>query len=327
MEKKKFAIGIESTAHTFGVGIVSFDGEIIVNEKNTFKGEGMDLRKLTEFHLANFDKVLKNAFEKFKSKSYNLKDISLISFSQGPGIGNSLKIGAVVAKTLALKLDLPIVGVNHIKAHLEVGKLLTGFKDPLFLYVSGVNTQLIAKDIYGNYKIYGETEDIGLGNLLDSAGRVLGIEFPAGPKIEELAKKSKNFILFPYTVKGMNLSLGGLVTKIKQIKNKYSIEDICYSIQENVFAMVIEISERAIAYTKKKEFTIVGGVASNNRLREMALLMGQDRGIAVKFFSLEYCMDNGAMIAWQGVVDRERAKKDIKNLRPLPYITIETIQP
>ena len=121
-------------------------------------------------------------------------DLDLISYSRGPGLGNSLKIGALVAKTLALKYDVKIAGVNHIKAHLEIGKMLTGFEDPMFLYVSGVNTQIIAKDEFGKYKVYGETEDIGLGNLLDSFARLVGLDFPGGPIIEKLAQKSDNFI-------------------------------------------------------------------------------------------------------------------------------------
>ncbi len=331
-------LGIESTAHTFGVGVVSDKGDIICNEKITFSGEvGMDLRKLSDFLVANFDSVLKKVIEKLEDKNILLEDIDLVSFSRGPGLGNSLKIGALVAKTLALLLNKPIVGVNHIKAHLEIGKLLTGFKDPLFLYVSGVNTQIIAKD-KERYKIYGETEDIGLGNLIDSVGRLLGLPFPAGPEIEKRALRGKNFIELPYTVKGMNVSLGGIYSNIKdkvELFNgvfegiKYSnrdefVDDLCYSLQENVFAMVIEVAERAIAYTGKKEFTIVGGVAANKRLREMAIKMGGARGIKVEFFPLEYCMDNGVMIAWQGIVDRNRAQLSIEDLKPLPYITVES---
>jgi glycoprotease/Kae1 family metallohydrolase len=328
-------LGIESTAHTFGIGIVDCkERQVLFNEKSQFKGhEGMDLRKLSDFHVANFDLVLKNAKLFLESKKMSFEDIDLISFSRGPGIGNSLKIGALCAKTLALKYNKPVVGVNHIKAHLEIGKWLTGLNDPLFLYVSGVNTQVIAKDEFGKYKIYGETEDIGLGNLLDSFGRLVGLDFPSGAKIEELAKKSDNFIELPYTVKGMNVSLAGVYSNLKKKHSEGAkIEDMCFSLQETTFAMVMEICERAMAYTNKSEFIIVGGVASNKRLTKMAEEMCKIRGAKYKSFPMEYAMDNGAMIAVEGflvhsaksVGRRAKEKVNIKDLKPTPYINIES---
>jgi len=312
-------LGIEATAHTFGVGIVDCKKrQVLFNEKSQFKGhEGMDLRKLSDFHVANFDLVLKNAKLFLESKKMSFEDVDLISFSRGPGIGNSLKIGALCAKTLALKYNKPIVGVNHIKAHLEIGKWLTRFEDPLFLYVSGVNTQVIAKEENsGKYKIYGETEDIGLGNLLDSFGRLVGLDFPSGAKIEQLALNSNNFIELPYTVKGEKR------------------EDMCFSLQETTFAMVMEICERAMAYTNKSEFIIVGGVASNKRLTKMAEEMCKIRGAKYKSFPMEYAMDNGAMIAVEGFLRysdeeikrlRDKTRKiNIKDLKPMPYINIES---
>lgn len=321
-------LGIETTAHTFGVGIVDCENKkVLFNEKSQYKEvDGMDLRKLQEFHTANFDEVLKSAKEFLISIGKNgFEDIDLISFSRGPGIGNSLKIGALAAKTLALRFNKPIVGINHIKAHLEIGKMLTGFEDPLFLYVSGVNTQIIAKDEFGKYKIYGETEDIGLGNLLDSFARFAGLDFPGGPKIEKLALESQNYIELPFTVKGMNISLAGMFSKLKQEFEKGAkIEDLAYSLQETGFATLMEVVERAMAYTKKKEFVIVGGVASNKRLTQMAKEMCKIRGAKYDSFPMEFAMDNGAMIAWEGYVMREKASKNIDNLMPKAYINIES---
>jgi len=320
-------LGIESTAHTFGIGIIECDTkEILFNEKSQYKeAQGMDLRKLQEFHVSNFDSILIKAKEFLKTINKDFSDLDLISFSRGPGIGNSLKIGALCAKTLSIKYNLPIIGVNHIKAHLEIGKMLTGFKDPMFLYVSGVNTQIIAKDEFGKYKIYGETEDIGIGNLFDSFARDAGLDFPGGPKIEKLALKSKNYIELPYTIKGMNVSLAGLSPNLKQkLNNGEKIEDLCYSLQETSFAILMEVVERAIAYTKKKEFIIVGGVASNKRLEQMAKEICKIRHVEYNSFPMEYAMDNGAMIAWQGYIDRKKAKNNIKDLKPTPYINIES---
>jgi len=323
-------LGIECTAHTFGIGIVdSSKRKVLFNEKSQFKNDvGMDLRKLSEFHVTNFDSVLIKAKEFLFSIGKDFSDLDLISFAQGPGIGNSLKFASLVAKTLSLKYGVKVVGVNHIKAHLEIGKMLTGFKDPLFLYVSGVNTQVVAKDEDGFYKIYGESEDIGLGNLLDSFARLCGLDFPGGPIIEKRALKFNRFIELPYTVKGMNVSLAGMHSNFKQklkdfengkpikldmVGNKVHlyddrdelIDDLCYSLQETGFAMMMEICERAMAYTQKKEFLIVGGVAANQRLGEMAKGMSELRGAKYNSFDFQFALDNGAMIAWQGYVDKK----------------------
>lgn len=321
-------LGIESTAHTFGIGIIDCKTKkILFNEKSQFKdpGSGMDLRKLSDFHVSNFDNVLDKAKKFLKTINKDFSDLDLISYSRGPGIGNSLKIGALVAKTLALSYNVKVVGVNHIKAHLEIGKMLTGMKDPMFLYVSGVNTQIIAKDEFGKYKIYGETEDIGLGNLYDSFARLVGLGFPGGPLVSREAEKSKNYIELPYTIKGMNVSFAGIYSNLKKkYEEGAKVQDLSYSLQENCFAMVMEVCERAMAYTKKKEMIIVGGVAANNRLTEMSKDMCKLRDSKFDSFPIEYAMDNGAMIAWQGYVDRAKAKKNITDLKPLPYINIES---
>ncbi|MFW6272814.1 MAG: tRNA (adenosine(37)-N6)-threonylcarbamoyltransferase complex transferase subunit TsaD [bacterium] len=320
-------LGIESTAHTFGIGIV--DGKekkVLFNEKSQFKNDvGMDPRKLSDFHVANFEGVLKKAKEFLISIGKEFKDLDLISFSRGPGMGNALKIGSLVAKSLSVKYKIPIVGVNHIKAHLEIGKMLTGFSDPVFLYVSGVNTQIIAKDDFGKYKIYGETEDIGLGNLLDSFGRLIGFDFPAGPIIERVAKEGKNFLEVPMVIKGMNVSMAGIYSNLKtKFEKGESREDLCFSLQESAFAQVLEVVERAIMYTQKKEFLIVGGVGANSRLKEMAKGMCELRGIEFAKFDFQYVLDNGAMIAWEGFVDKDRASLNISDLKPLPYINVQS---
>jgi len=246
-------LAIESTAHTFGVAIVTDKKKVLANITDTYttKIGGIIPAKAAEHHVACFDKVIKQALKKSKLK---LKDISLIAFSQSPGIGHTLRIGAMVARTLSLLLDIPLIGVNHCIAHLEIGRMLTKAKDPVLLYVSGANTQIIAYD-GGKYRIFGETLDGGIGNFLDTFARELGLGFPGGPVIEKLAKQGKNFIELPYVVKGMDTSFGGILTNLKQKydSKKHSKEDLAYSCQETVFAMLVEVSERAMAHCQKKE--------------------------------------------------------------------------
>ncbi len=295
-------LGIESTAHTFGIGIVDEKGKVLANVKDAYTTEsgGIIPTEASDHHVNVCDVVLRNALEKAK---ISLADVDLITYSQSPGIGHTLRIGAFVARSLASQLRKPIVGVNHAIAHLEIGRLRTNAKDPILLYASGANTQVIA---YHNkkYRVFGESLDIGVGNFLDSFARHIGLGFPGGPKIYELSLQSKKFIELPYVVKGMDVSFGGLLTHTKRKfdSGECSKEDLSFSIQETVFAMLVEVSERALAHTRKNELVLGGGVACNIRLREMCEKMCDDRGAQCYCPENEFLVDNGAMIAWLGVL-------------------------
>ena len=316
---KMICLGIETTAHTFGVGIVDDDKRVLANAKDSFtsKEGGMKPSDVAEHHIRNFDRVIREAVEE---AGIGFDDIDVISFSQGPGIGSALRIGETVAKTLSMILKKPIVGVNHCIAHLEIGKMLTKAKDPILLYVSGANTQIIAFE-NGKYRIFGETLDMGIGNMLDNFARELKIGFPGGPRVAELAKKGKRYVELPYVVKGMDFSFGGILTNIKQkLKSGVSKEDLCYSLQETVFAMLIEASERALFHCNKKELLLGGGVACNKRLQEMASKMCSDNGFDFYALPNEFNTDNGAMIAWLGLLEYKKSGgMDIKGIRIRPY--------
>jgi len=293
-------LGIESTAHTFGIGIVS-NGKILSNVKDMYSTEkgGIISPDAAKHHREISEKIYLESLEKAGIKE---NKIDAIAFSQGPGLSPCLLEGLKFAKELSIKLKKPLVPVNHCIAHLEIGKI-TGAKNPIMLYVSGANTQIIAYES-SKYRIFGETLDIGVGNFIDNFARELGIGFPGGPKIQQLASEGKNYIELPYVVKGMDISLSGILTNLKQkIKNKnYSKEDLAYSMQENVFAMLVETAERALAHTGKKELLLGGGVACNSRLQEMVKKMCDDRN--VKFFipPKGLLTDNGAMIAFLGEI-------------------------
>ncbi len=299
--KKQICLGIESTAHTFGIGIVSSDGKILANAKDTYKppaGYGIKPIEAMEHHRNVKGKVLADALKQSRLK---IEDIDLIAFSQGPGLPPCLKVGMEFAYGLAEQIKKPIIGVNHCIAHIEIGRLTTSCKDPVVLYVSGGNTQVLSF-VEGKYRCFGETQDVGVGNAIDKLGREMGFLFPAGPKIEELAKNGK-YIELPYTVKGMDLSFSGIVTEcIKKFKEGTKTEDICFSFQETCFAMLTEVTERALAHTGKSEVLLTGGVAANRRLQEMLDIMCRERG--AKFFPCprEYAGDCGANIAWTGLL-------------------------
>ncbi len=298
-------LGIESTAHTFGIGIYdSKKNKILSNAKHMFKpplGIGMLPREASEHHYKECDKILKQALETAKIKK---EEIDLIAFSQGPGLGACLRVGASIARFLSLELKKPLIGVNHCIAHLEVAKVTTPAKDPIMLYVSGGNTQIIAFD-EGKYRVFGETQDIPVGNLFDVFARNAGLPMPGGPVIEKLALKGREYIPLPYAVKGMDVSFSGILTTASKMIGKKKIEDISYSLQETAYSMLVEVTERAMAHCNKKELVLAGGVAANKRLRQMCDTMCKER--EARFFvpEFQYCCDNGAMIAVLGAIEHE----------------------
>lgn len=304
-----YCLGIETTAHTFGASILTDDGKILSNEFDAYKTDkgGMIPYKIAEHHVNVFDEVIRKAVAKSRIK---LSQIGLISFSNAPGLGHALRIGGFVAKKLSYEFKIPMIGVNHCIAHLEIGRLVTKSKDPVLLYVSGANTQVIAYD-GGKYRIFGETLDMGIGNFLDQFARELGAGFPGGPVIEKLALNSKSYIELPYTVKGMDVSFGGLLTNLKQkIKSgQFKNEDLAYSAQETVFAMLLEVSERAMAHCEKKELLLGGGVACNKRFGEMANIMCKERDAECFIPERQFLVDNPAMISWLGIMMNKAGNK------------------
>jgi tRNA A37 threonylcarbamoyltransferase TsaD/predicted alpha/beta hydrolase family esterase len=507
-------LGIESTAHTFGIGIVQ-NGKVVANVRRMYSTDegGIIPMEAAKHHCNNKNEIY---FEALSEAKIVEGKVDVIAFSQGPGLAPCLLEGMKFAQELSKKLKKPVVGVNHCISHLEIGKL-TGAKDPVMLYASGANTQIIAYEA-GKYRIFGETLDLGVGNFIDTVARFMGIGFPGGPAIEKLAKEcveksfgdisnvviihgsnakdrenmkrynlppqnernwipwiksqldekgvsvfaplmpenwkpsykkwkkefekidvnkdsvlvghsagggflvrwlgetgkkikklilvapaiahslgegweveefykfsinknikknvgevvllessndsdglrrsgeifskelrvkqiildnrghftnrgngenmkfpelineivsSPNYIELPYKVKGMDITLAGIQTKIKQLLEKgEKIKDLAYSLQETVFAMLVETAERALAHTGKKELLLGGGVGCNSRLQEMCKIMCKERGC--KFFVPERSLlvDNGAMIAFLGEIMfkkgiKEKGKIDI----------------
>ncbi|MCB9362465.1 tRNA (adenosine(37)-N6)-threonylcarbamoyltransferase complex transferase subunit TsaD [Candidatus Woesearchaeota archaeon] len=293
-------LGIETTAHTFGCSIVTSEKQVLSNVRKSFVTEegGMHPSEVAQHHVNHCGEVIAEAL---RLSGKGMQDIDLVSFSQGPGIGHMLRVGAIAARSLCVLHKIPLIGVNHCIAHLEIGQMLFNADDPLLLYASGANTQVIAYD-GGKYRIFGETLDIGVGNFLDSAARAMGLGFPGGPKIYELSLKSSRLLDLPYVVKGMDVSFGGLLTNIKQKLDTESKEDIAYSIQETAFAMLLEVTERALAHCDKKELILGGGVACNLRLQEMAKGLCKERRVKCYIPGNEYLVDNAAMIAWLGLL-------------------------
>ena len=327
-------LGIESTAHTLGVGICKLAGRggktirVLANEKSMYRppaGQGILPRAAADHHSENFLPVLSRALAVAGVKA---SDVDLFSFSQGPGIGQCLRVSCAGAKYLASKYGKPIVGVNHCAAHLEISRGLLGMKDPLYVYVSGANTQLIVGNRRGTsprYQVLGETLDMGLGNLFDVFAREAGFAYPHGSEVARLAAKGKYFPL-PYTVKGMNFAFAGLLTSAVRAVGDHKTEDICHSLMETAFAELCEAAERALCLTGKKEVSVCGGVAQNARFCEMLSLVAKEHGARFGVVAPEYNADNGAMIAYTGILEHARGKKEsIRALAPNGYWRIDEV--
>ena len=292
-------LGIEGTAHTMSVGIVDSEAHVLSNIIDLFRPPqgGLHPREAANHHA---DAVAKTIVEAVETAGISLKDVDLVSFSMGPGLGPCLRVAGTAARSLSCALGVPIIGVNHCIAHIEIGNALTGCTDPCLLYASGGNTQIIAYSDQ-RYRIFGETQDVGIGNMLDKLGRDLGLGYYAGPTIEKMALDGDKLLDLPYSVKGMDISFSGILTAAVAYRDKgCRIEDICYSVQETTFSMLTEVTERAMAHIGKDEVLLGGGVAQNTRLREMVAEMAKERGAKMFVPERQFCRDNGAMIAWLG---------------------------
>ncbi|CCW71640.1 unnamed protein product [Phytomonas sp. Hart1] len=334
---KPLALGIEGSANKIGVGVVDACGQVLSNVRETYitpSGTGFLPRETAIHHSRHILRLVQRALDDAHVRSL---DISVICYTKGPGMGAPLSVCCTVAKTLSLLWGCPLIGVNHCIGHIEMGRVVTGSVNPVILYVSGGNTQVIAyADHY--YRIFGETIDIAVGNCLDRVARLLQLSNDPAPgyNIEQKAKGGKIFIELPYVVKGMDMSFSGILSYVElllhhpqfvekhlaeasmssarkrgrhiptiqlETTEMFNSEDICFSLQETIFAMLVEVTERAMSQLQSPDILIVGGVGCNMRLQEMMRQMAQERNGRCFDMDQRYCIDNGCMIAYAGLLE------------------------
>ena len=300
-------IGVESTAHTFSFGLVTDEGRPHKSYSALYRPEkgGIHPREAADHHSNLASELISRLM---KDEGLQPDDVIAIAYSQGPGLGPCLRVGANVSRALSQQWNIPLIGVNHCVAHIEIGRNQTGCVDPVLLYVSGGNTQVIAR-AGERYQVLGETLDIGIGNMLDKFARTQDLAFPGGPKIEQLAldwyqnnpEADVDLVELPYSVQGMDLNFSGLLNAaIQKVNEGFELGAVCWSLQEHAFAACIEVAERALAHSGKSELLLGGGVACNERIREMARIMCEQRGSVGTWPEKQYCIDNGTMIAELG---------------------------
>lgn len=292
-------LGIESTAHTASIGIVDEKCQVLALASDAYKppSGGIHPREAANHHVEVFPLLLERLVTEGK---IDPSQIEAVAFSQGPGLGPCLRTGATVARMLSLAWKKPLVPVNHCVAHIEIARVLSRMEDPVLLYASGGNTQIVAY-AHGRYRVLGETLDIGVGNFLDKLAIALGGTFPGGPLLEKWALQGTDPIPLPYSVHGMDVSFSGLFTAAKvAFKNGATREDIALGVEQTAYSMLCEILERGVAHLGRKEVVMGGGVAANKRLRSMVETMASARGLRAYAPPTHLCVDNGAMIAWTG---------------------------
>lgn len=242
--------------------------------------------------------------EAITQANISIKDIDAIAYTIGPGLIGSLHVGGIAAKTLAFFNDLPLIGVHHLKGHIFINELIQPLKYPLMaLVVSGGHSELVYIEDDDNFRIIGTTLDDAVGESYDKVARVIGLEYPGGPKIDKLAKEGKpNYKLPTPKVEGLNFSFSGLknatlqlVKRLRDRGEEVNEADLAYAFQETALNMLVNKAELALEQYPCKTFLLAGGVAANSRLRELVSSRITDAEVILP--PLKYCTDNATMIA------------------------------
>ncbi|WP_408957373.1 bifunctional N(6)-L-threonylcarbamoyladenine synthase/serine/threonine protein kinase [Natrinema sp. 74] len=297
-------LGIEGTAWAASAAVFDADTDDVFIESDAYQPEsgGIHPREAAEHMHDAIPRVVERALEHARETHdgpATEPPVDAIAFSRGPGLGPCLRVVGTAARALSQTLSVPLIGVNHMVAHLEIGRHTSGFDSPVCLNASGANAHLLAyRD--GRYRVLGETMDTGVGNAIDKFTRHVGWSHPGGPKVEAAAEDGE-YVDLPYVVKGMDFSFSGIMSAAKQRHDDgVPVEDVCFSLQETIFGMLTEVSERALSLTGSDELVLGGGVGQNARLREMLEDMCDQRGADFHAPEPRFLRDNAGMIAVLG---------------------------
>ncbi|AOG60054.1 N6-L-threonylcarbamoyladenine synthase [Spiroplasma helicoides] len=303
-------LAIESSCDEFGVSIM-VDGKIKSNiissqikDHEEFGGVIPELA--SRLHVKNFAYVLQTSL---KEAGVKIEQINQVAYTAKPGLVGSLIVGKLVAQTIALYLDVPIMELNHLEGHIYAASIEEDFDYPvLALVVSGGHTQLVYIKKSLSFEIVGTTQDDAVGECYDKVARAVGLGYPGGPKIDKLAQEgnelkyklpiSKNDETLDFSFSGLKTASLNLINKIKQNNKELNILDFCASFQKTAIDTLVTKLEKAIKIYKPKTLTIAGGVSANKMLRkkifEISSMYNIGRTIIPK---IEYCNDNAAMMA------------------------------
>ena len=276
-------------------------------------------------HVEAISRVTKLAL---KEANVKFEDIDAITPTYGPGLVGALLVGVSYAKALSYAINKPLVGVNHIQGHIAANYLTYKELKPPFLcmLVSGGNTQIVYVKDYTKFEVLGKTRDDAIGEAFDKVARVVGLDYPGGPKVDKLAKSGEPNIKLPKThfEDSLDFSFSGIKTAVININhNIHDINkaDLCASFEKTVTEVLIENIQKAIKQTRMKSLAIAGGVSANSYIRKEILKL-QNENLKIYMPDLKLCTDNAAMIASAGYYNFIEGKRDELDLNAIPNLKL-----
>lgn len=328
--KDILTLGIESSCDETSVAVVKNGREILSNIIDTQipiheKYGGVVPEIASRNHIEAISRVTKLAL---KEANVEFKDIDAITPTYGPGLVGALLVGVSYAKALSYAINKPLVGVNHIQGHIAANYLTYPELEPPFLclLVSGGNTQIVYVKNYTEFEVLGKTRDDAIGEAFDKVARVVGLNYPGGPKVDKLAKEGEPNIKLPKThfENSLDFSFSGIKTAVININHNtkdINKADLCASFEKTVTEVLIENIEKAIKQTGMKSLAIAGGVSANSYIRNQILKL-QNEQLKVYMPDLKLCTDNAAMIASAGYYNFINGKRDELGLNAVPNLKL-----
>lgn len=344
-------LGIESSCDETAAAIVNDKKEILsetlLSQQEHKPYGGVVPEIAARSHLEHIDEIIEDCIEK---SGIDIKDIDAIAATSGPGLIGGVVVGVMAAKALSLALNKPYIAVNHLEGHALAARQSNNVEFPyLLLLVSGGHCQILVVKGVGKYERLGTTIDDAAGEAFDKVAKMLNLGYPGGPMIEKMANKGNpNRFVLPRPMinsNDYNFSFSGLKTAVRKIIESYSEDgtighamlnpqdtaDLCASFQVAATDCLEKKLEKAVKYFKEtypegKDVVVSGGVAANTYLRERLKNMTDRNGLIFAAPPLEYCTDNGVMIAWAGVERFKEGLTDKLNFKPRPRWPLDEIK-
>ena len=320
-------LGIESSCDDTSASVLTDEGvqsNVIASQSIHVKFGGVVPELASRAHHKTIAQTVEQALEE---SGIALGEIDVVAVTQGPGLMGSLLVGLCFAKGLALSRDIPIIGVNHMDAHIYANFIDESPEFPFVcLTVSGGHTQLIHVKAPFEHEILGQTRDDAAGEAFDKIGKILGLEYPAGPMMDKLARKGNpGFHKFPQALlnEGLDFSFSGLKTSaLYFIQDKEdgfvenNLNDLCASVSEAITEVLVKKLAKAAEQTGVKTIALAGGVSANSMLREKVEKLANKKELKLHIPKISYCTDNAAMIAITGKMKAELGQFDGMELKP-----------
>ena len=328
--KDILTLGIETSCDETSCAIVKNGREILSNIIDTQipiheKYGGVVPEIASRNHVEAISRVVKYAL---KEANITFEDIDAITPTYGPGLVGALLVGLSYAKALSYAINKPFVGINHIEGHIAANYITHADLKPPFLclLISGGNTLIIHVKDYTKFEILGKTRDDAIGEAFDKVARVVGLDYPGGPKVDKLAKSGTANIKLPKTHfdNSLDFSFSGIKTAVinanHNIKN-INKADLCCSFEKTVTEVLIENTKKAIEQTGIKQLAIAGGVSANSYIRDEILKL-QNENLKIYMPDIKLCTDNAAMIASAGFYHFINGQRDNLDLNAIPSLKL-----